>query len=250
MFSMGQSYDNIQANVPLVAHNRLRWQLCPKFSFSPSQYFIWDPNTKKSSAVVQRLLQCNFALAITSKGVRLWKIGSLEMVMCWDKKNISRWNIFMERILNRIWLCVLPYTTMTQYSDDKNIFVSLILMYVSFFYKPPKKLQTIKLLITSCPPLPISLTKGPSDHLAWPIGFVSLSKAEISFVKVLLRSNSDKSSRVKFNSYEQRPLSKTFTTTLWKTSKYLREVLFHLISTHRRGTDTRYKTEKFRNGLR
>ena len=119
-----------------------------------------------------------------------------------------------------------------------------------FFYKPPKKLQTIKLLITSCPPLPISLTKGPSDHLAWPIGFVSLSKAEISFVKVLLRSNSDKSSRVKFNSYEQRPLSKTFTTTLWKTSKYLREALFHLISTHRRGTDTRYKTEKFRNGLR
>ena len=49
------------------------------------------------------------------------------------------------------------------------------------------------------------LSIWPRDHLAWPIGFVSLSKAEISFVKVLLRSNSDKSSRVKFNSYEQQP---------------------------------------------
>ena len=47
------------------------------------------------------------------------------------------------------------------------------------------------------------LSIWPRDHLAWPIGFVSLSKAEISFVKVLLRSNSDKSSWVKFNSYEQ-----------------------------------------------
>ena len=246
MFSMGQSYDNMFHLLPITV-----WD--GNFALNSHSVHLsisYETQTqKKSSAVVQRLLQCNFALAITSKGVRLWKIGSLEMVMCWDKKNISRWNIFMERILNRIWLCVLPYTTMTQYSDDKNIFVSLILMYVSFFMFP-KKLQPIKFLITSCPPLPISLTKGPSDHLAWPIGFVSLSKAEISFVKVLLRSNSDKSSRVKFNCYEQRPLSKTFTTTLWKTSKYLRELLFHLISTHRRGTDTRYKTEKFRNGLR
>ena len=73
MFSMGQSYDNIQANVPLVAHNRLRWQLCPKFSFSPSQYFIWDPNTKKILCSCAKAVAMQFRLGYYKQGCEAMK---------------------------------------------------------------------------------------------------------------------------------------------------------------------------------
>ena len=103
------------------------------------------------------------------------------------------------------------------------------------------------------------LSFWPRDHLAWPIGFVSLSKAEISFVKVLLRSNSDKSSRVKFNSYEQQPSQQQsipkLLGPLCGKLQYISEstevlLLFHLIWTHWKGIDPWNKTEKFWNGLR